>query len=120
MCENTRLFIRHATNNLRCATGINLVPTLFQIYVNDPLSLPQHCNVHAYADDTTFFTSSDNPQLLQSQINHDILLLQHWCTINEMELNLPKSHYLLINAPKTSPIHINICGHLLERKGKPH
>ena len=96
--------------------GSILAPTLFQIYINDLLSLPQHCQVHAYADDTTFFISSNNSQLLQKQLDHDLLLIEQWCTINKMPLNLYKSHYLVINSTKVCPIHINICGHSLERK----
>ena len=45
--------------------GSILAPILFQIYINDLLSLPQHFPVHAYADDITFFISSNNSQLRQ-------------------------------------------------------
>lgn len=96
--------------------GSILSPTLFQIYINDLLSLTKFCKVHAYADDTTFYISSDNPQLLQQQVNIDMNLIQRWCKLNMMELNISKSHYLLVNNKNNYPIHINIGGHLLKKK----
>lgn len=96
--------------------GSILSPTLFQIYINDLLSLPLHSTAHAYADDTSFFISGNDPAQLQAHLDHDISLIQDWCTANAMSLNIKKSHYLMINAPKTCSLTIKIHNYHLQRK----
>ena len=95
--------------------GAILSPTLFQIYINDLLSMKLNCQVHAYADDTTFFISSNNVKHLQLQLNQDICLIQDWCAKNKMSINHTKSHYLLVNASTDCPITITVDSKKLKR-----
>ena len=96
--------------------GSILAPTLFQIFINDLLHLPKYLSCHAYADDTTFYTSSKDPLTLQTYLNHDINLIENWCLANHMVINTKKSHYLLVNPFSSSGINITIHGAPLQQK----
>ena len=96
--------------------GAILSPTLFQIYINDLLSLPLYCKVHAYADDTTFYVSSDGSKKVQQLIDSDMSRIQCWCRTNKMEINVSKSHYLLLNAANSSIITIKVGDKQIERR----
>ena len=82
--------------------GAILAPTIFQIFINDLLSLPLSCSVHAYADDTTFYIAGKDANKLQQHVNADLHLIQNWCRMNRMVLNSSKSHFLVLNAPSTN------------------
>lgn len=94
--------------------GSILAPTLFQIFINDLLSLPKHFDTHAYADDTTFYISGK--ENLQKHINQDIASIEQWCLTNKMALNLSKSHFLIINPPQNASIDVIINQHPLAHK----
>ena len=88
--------------------GSILSPTLFQIYLNDLLSLPLLSSAHAYADDVTIYISDKNHMLLQQRINTDLLQIQQWCDQNNLTINLKKSHYVIVNEPENFKISISL------------
>ena len=96
--------------------GSILSPTLFQIFINDLLSLPLHCTAHAYADDTSFFASNSCPKKLQTQIDHDLSVIEDWCSANQMLINVNKSHFLIVNPPKDFTFSLKINGHQIQKK----
>ena len=82
--------------------GAILAPTLFQIFINDFLSLPLSCSVHTIADDTTFYIVCKDADEFQQRVNADLHQIQQWCRTNRMVLNSSKSHFLVLNAPSTN------------------
>jgi hypothetical protein len=96
--------------------GSILAPTLFQIFIDDLLSLPLYSTSHAYADDTTFTLAGRNLTLLQSQLSHDLNLISDWCSMNAMTINVKKSHYLAINLPDTFTLSLRIADSPLLRR----
>lgn len=79
--------------------GSLLGPTLFQIYINDLLQLKLNMSVHAYADDTSFYTSDLSTSCLQLKAQHDLRIIQTWCHENGMIINMKKSHFLICSPP---------------------
>ena len=103
---------------LRCRLpqGSILSPTLFQIFINNLLTLPLHSSVHAYADDTSFSLANNDPSLLQTQLDHDMAVIQTWCSENRMIINTKKSHYIVVNKPKNFTFTLKFNNHDLEQK----
>lgn len=72
--------------------GSNLGPLLFLIFIND-LCEALHCNRLMFADDLKLYVSIntlDDCIFLQQQIN----MLQDWCNINKLYLNISKCKIL--------------------------
>ena len=95
--------------------GSILAPTLFQVFINDLLDLPLHCSAHGYADDTCFSFAHDNLPCLQSQLNHDLVLINQQCNNSRMVLNTTKSHYLAFNLPDSFPLSVQLSNQSLLR-----
>lgn len=80
--------------------GSILGPLLFLIYINDlPLCLrTSQCIL--YADDTTILNSHHNTSSLIQMIQTDLLLLERWCSVNKLSINVLKTCYLLFTSPQ--------------------
>ena len=79
------------------AQGSILGPLLFSIYMNDLPSVPQHCSVQCYVDDTKLllsFQSQDQSQVV-TEINRDLARLCNWCFNNQLLLNPDKTKLLV-------------------------
>jgi hypothetical protein len=96
--------------------GSILAPTLFQIFINDLLTLPLNSHCHAYADDTTFYLGGNDPTALQKLVSKDLVHIEGWCTTNRMSLNYSKSHYLVVNPPPAHKLTFKLNSHTLCEK----
>ena len=52
--------------------GSILGPMLFLLFVNELSDVVQHCTVNLYADDTTIYSTDDNPVVLGARMEKDI------------------------------------------------
>ena len=100
--------------------GSILGPILFTLYINDLPAVVRNSNVMLYADDTTLFTSSNNPEIIQANLNGDLLNLENWFDGNRLKLNTDKSEYVLITNShirhKYNNVKISIGGKVIEEK----
>ena len=96
--------------------GSILRPLLFSIYMNDLLSVPQHCSVQCYVDDTKLllsFQSQDQSQVV-TEINRDLARICNWCFNNQLLLNPDKTKLLVCGskqmAAKIDNIQLSLLG----------
>ena len=66
--------------------GSILGPLLFLIYIND-LAQNLRCKVKLFADDTSLFTTVQDPQAAASDMNHDLDLITSWANQWRMSFN---------------------------------
>ena len=76
--------------------GSILGPLLFIIFINDLPSVFDSCKVHLYADDTVIYFSNKNPQMVQSTLNKELILLNKWMNKNKLKVNYDKTVCMLI------------------------
>ena len=77
--------------------GSILGPLLFNIYINDLPSVPQHCPADCYVDDTKLYTyfSVRDYDLAMDLINDDLTRIQNWCFQNLLLLNPDKTKLMV-------------------------
>ena len=66
---------------------------LFSVYMNDLPSVPQHCSVQCYVDDTKLLLSfqlQDQSRIV-AEINQDLTRIRDWCFDNQLLLNPDKT-----------------------------
>ena len=76
--------------------GSVLGPLLFIIYINDLPNCLQHTNASLYADDTQFYTASNDADELDSYLNTDLSLLREWLIANKLSLHPDKTKCIYI------------------------
>lgn len=74
--------------------GSTTSATLFLIFINDLLNLDFYGQINAFADDIAFFYMYKDLILMNTYINHDLLLLRKWCNINKMQVNVSKTKFI--------------------------
>ena len=88
-----------ASGNLDVTCGVPqgsiLGPPLFLLYVNDVNSNLLHTKVLLYADDTVIFARHIDETTAQLWVSIDLLLLQKWCNLNQLTINLAKRKLML-------------------------
>ena len=52
--------------------GSILGPMLFLLFVNDLSDVVEHCTVNLYADDTTIYSTDENPVVLGARMEKDL------------------------------------------------
>ena len=70
--------------------GSILGPLFFLIYIND-LAQNQRCKVKLFADDTSLFTTVQDPQTAASDMNHDLDLITSWANKWRMSFNTDRN-----------------------------
>ena len=97
-----------------------LGPMLFTLYVNDLLSIPNHCQSMGYIDDTKLILALPPNQTTNavSMLNDDLGEITKWCCRNSLLLNLDKTKLLVIRGPqltKTLPtLSVTLMGKNIE------
>ena len=75
--------------------GGNISPVLFDLYINDLVSVPQHCSTLLFADDTSLVATSRNSEELFTRVNSDLTRVCQWFDANKLTLNASKTHYVI-------------------------
>ena len=58
--------------------GSILEPMLFLLFVNDLSDVVQHCTVNRYADDTTIYSTDENPVVLGARMEKHLESVAEW------------------------------------------
>ena len=82
--------------------GSILGPVLFTIYVNDLLSVPEHCKSACYVDDCKLYLSFPSPNINTAiaNLNEDLNNISSWCCRNSLLINPDKTKVLFIGLPQ--------------------
>ena len=100
--------------------GSILGPVLFTLYVNELLSIPNHCQSMGYVDDTKLLLALPPNQTADavSMLNDDLREITKWCCRNSLLLNPDKTKLLVIGVPqltKTLPtLSVTLMGKKIE------
>lgn len=81
--------------------GSVLGPTLFNIYINDVMTLPLSSKMLLYADDIVIYSSSLSFDEIFAKLQADLTLIYQWSVSNKLTLRVPKTKSLLIGRNKT-------------------
>ena len=71
-------------------------PILFLLFINDMPSCFKKCAVHLYADDTVIYHSNEDPKVIESVLNQELLKLHNWMGQNRLKINCSKTVCMLI------------------------
>ena len=71
--------------------GSILGPFLFTIFMNILPSVIENCNVNLYADDTTIYFSSKDPQEVQEVLEAELGAVAHWIKRNQLKMIASKT-----------------------------
>ena len=61
--------------------GSVIGPLLFLIYIND-MTYVINTNIHLFADDATLFSIGKDVNILHTNLQHDLLNIQKWVSLN--------------------------------------
>ena len=70
--------------------GSIIGPLLFLLFYNDFPSCLKHSKCVIYADDTVIYVPGKDMFVIESRLSADMERIMHWCTNNELILNLKK------------------------------
>ena len=88
--------------------GSNLGPILFSIYVNDIFNIFDFTLV-LYADDTCLYVKGSKEKDLETLINREVEIANHWMFANKLTINATKSSALVITpGAKTATLKTKI------------
>lgn len=111
LCPFTKTEIKY-TSSPRCIKygvpqGSILGPLLFLIYINDLPNAIEHPMVLFADDSTAIFTNNKNKNL-ELEIKDSLSKLIHWLTINNLKINLTKTHYMNFKNKNAKSIPLSI------------
>lgn len=93
--------------------GSVLSATLFLVFINDLLEIPFHGRAGAFADDIALFYSETTIHEIWTKINEDLEVLNLWCHINKMKINVNKTKYVNFSLVSTFVFPENLLFHNL-------
>ena len=76
--------------------GSILGPMLFLLFVNDGSDVVQHCTVNLYADDTTIYSTDENPVVLGARMEKDLGSVANWIKMNGLKINVAKTQLMVL------------------------
>ena len=79
-----------------------LGPILFLFYVNDLPNVTSLLNTILYADDTTIYLSSKNPNDTVPNVNDELTRVSRWFDANRISVNLEKTFVTLFSTRNTT------------------
>ena len=88
--------------------GSILGPLLFLIYINDLPNSTENLHYILFADDTSIFCKSSDPQTLYNHLNIQLLSISKWMKANKLILNIDKTNYMLFGTRTTIQPHFNL------------
>ena len=80
--------------------GSILGPLFLMIYINDICNVSENLNFVLYADDTTFYTTHNDIDILFNCTNIELNKLDYWLCLSKLSLNVDKSNYMLFSRTK--------------------
>ena len=76
--------------------GSILGPLMFILYVNDMPKCFSKCNVNIYADDTMFYISNENVEIVNNILQSELQLVYKWLCCNKLSLHIGKTSTMLV------------------------
>ena len=76
--------------------GSILGPMLFLLFVNDLSDVVQHCTVNLYADDTTIYSTDENPVVLGARMEKDLESVANWIKMNDLKMTVVKTQLMVL------------------------
>lgn len=92
--------------------GTVLGPILFNLYINDLLTLPCKGTILSFADDTIIMHSAVTWTQLKQIVEEEFKTIKNWFDVNLLTINCSKTRYLPFtsyqsNLPKFGPLQIH-------------
>ena len=66
------------------------------LFVNELSDVVQHCTVNLYADDTTIYSTGDNPVVLGARMEKDLESVANWIKMNGLKMNVVKTQLMVL------------------------
>ena len=83
-------------------------PILFLLYINDLSNVCKNTGPFSFADDSNLFNSDKDPQNLESQLNKELKNVYMWLKINQLSLNIKKTHYMVFTRKRKISVDISL------------
>ena len=80
--------------------GSILGPLLFIIYINDIVTCTEYCDINMFADDTIFYLSNNNVDIINNHLQCDLNNIHQWLCANKLSLHIGKTNSMLIGSVK--------------------
>ena len=77
-----------------------LGPLLSMIYINDICNASENLNFVLYADDTAFYTTDNDIDIVVNHTNIELNKMYYWLCLSKLSLNVDKSNYILYSTTK--------------------
>ena len=81
--------------------GSILGPRLFIAYINDMCNVSSFFKYILFTDDTNIFRSGNDIKLLSKEVNHELIALSQWFSINKLLINVEKTQCMLFTNSKS-------------------
>ena len=83
---------------VRCGVpqGSLLGPLFFNIFVNDVNYTVGTSSLCLFPDDTTQYAAHMSPVVLESTLNHDVIKLTQWFSVNHLQVNAAKTQAMTL------------------------
>ena len=82
--------------------------------MNDLPSVIENCNVNLYADDTTVYFSTKDPQEVREVLKAELGAVAHWIKRNQLKMNVSKTQLMVLSRRRrkceAEPIRIQLDG----------